>query len=209
MKILIADDHPVVRQGLKAMLAPHADMEVIGDAKDGQEALELARTRDWDVAVVDYSMPGQSGEDLVRRIKQYRPEKPVLVLSMHPEELHAIRVMKAGASGYVNKDSVADELAVAIRKVASGGRYVSPSLAEKLVDGIGKPVERPLHEQLSDREYRVLRLLAAGKPIHEIGKELFLSPSTVSTYRTHILRKLKLSNNADLVRYSVENGLAA
>jgi DNA-binding NarL/FixJ family response regulator len=209
MKVLIADDHPVVRRGLKQILEAHPDMSVVGEAKDGHEAVELARKVDWDVAVVDYSMPGRGGVELVKEIKRHQPNKPVLVLSMHPEELHATQVIKAGGAGYLNKESAADELTVAIKKVARGGKYVSPTLAEKLADELSPGAERPLHETLSDREYRVMWLLASGKQINEIGKEMFLSPSTISTYRLRILRKLKLANNAQLVRYAVKYRLVA
>jgi len=154
-------------------------------------------------------MPGRGGVELVKEIKRHQPNRPVLVLSMHPEELHATQVIKAGGSGYLNKESAAEELAVAIRKVARGGKYVSPALAEKLADELAPGAERPLHETLSDREYRVMWLLASGKQINEIGKEMFLSPSTISTYRLRILRKLKLANNAQLVRYAVKYRLVA
>jgi DNA-binding NarL/FixJ family response regulator len=207
MKILIADDHPVVRRGLKAMLEIHPDITVVAEARNGQEAVDLARALDWDVAIVDYSMPGRSGVDLVKQIKQHKPERPVLVMSMYPEDLHATQVIKAGASGYVSKESATEELAIAVRKVASGGRYVSSALAEKMAEELAAGAARPLHETLSDREYRVLRALAVGKPINEISQDLLLSPSTISTYRTRILRKLNLSSNADLVRYTVENQL--
>ncbi len=209
MKVLIADDHPVVRRGLKHILEANPEMSVVAEAKDGNEAVELARKLDWDVAVVDYSMPGRGGVELVKEIKRHQPNRPVLVLSMHPEELHATQVIKAGGSGYLNKESAADELAVAIKKVARGGKYVSPALAEKLAEELAPGAERPLHETLSDREYRVMWLLASGKQINEIGKEMFLSPSTISTYRLRILRKLKLANNAQLVRYAVKYRLVA
>ncbi len=209
MKVLIADDHPVVRRGLKHILEANPEMSVVAEAKDGNEAVEFARKLDWDVAVVDYSMPGRGGVELVKEIKRHQPNRPVLVLSMHPEELHATQVIKAGGSGYLNKESAADELAIAIKKVARGGKYVSPALAEKLADELAPGAERPLHETLSDREYRVMWLLASGKQINEIGKEMFLSPSTISTYRLRILRKLKLANNAQLVRYAVKYRLVA
>jgi len=204
MKILIADDHPVVRSGLKQILASEHDMQVIGEAKDGREALDLLRKTDWDVAVLDYSMPGRSGVDLVKEIKGEYPDRPVLVLSMHPEEVHATQVIKAGGSGYLNKETASEELTAAIRKVARGGKYISPALAERLAEELSPGAEKPLHETLSDREYRVMWLLASGKQINGIAKEMFLSPSTISTYRLRILRKLKLSNNAQLVRYAVK-----
>ena len=207
MRILIADDHPVVRLGLKQMLSAERDMIVVGEAKNGQEALEMGRTLDWDVAVFDYSMPGRSGVELVKEIKRHHPDRPVLVLSMHPEELHATQVFKAGGSGYLNKESAGAELTAAIRKVAKGGRYVSASLAEKLASELSPGSEKAPHETLSDREYRVMWLLASGKSINRIGQEMILSPSTISTYRTRILRKLGLSNNAQLVHYAITHKL--
>ncbi len=207
MRVLIADDHPVVRHGLKAVLEAHPDITVVGEARNGHEAVEMARDKEWDVAVVDYSMPGQSGVELVKQIKQQRPDRPVLVLSAYPESLHATQVMRAGASGYLNKDSAEAELATAVRKVARGGKYVTAALAERLAEELTTGGERAPHEALSERETRVLRLLATGKPINEISQELCLSPSTVSTYRARILRKLKLRNNAELVRYAMRNPL--
>jgi DNA-binding NarL/FixJ family response regulator len=207
MRILIADDHPVVRTGLKQILAPERDMLVVGEARNGQEALELGRTLDWDVAVLDYSMPGRSGVDLLKEIKRHHPNRPVLVLSMHPEELHATAVFKAGGSGYLNKESASEELTNAIRKVAKGGRYVSVALAEKLAEEISSGRDKEPHELLSDREYRVMWLLATGKSISRIAKEMILSPSTISTYRTRILRKLSLTNNAQLVHYAIKRQL--
>ena len=207
MKVLIADDHPVVRHGLKQILNAHSDVVVVGEAKNGNEALDLARNLDWDVAILDYSMPGRSGLELLGEIKREFPQRPVLVLSMHPEELHARRVLKAGGAGYMNKESASEELATAIRKVMGGGKYVSASLAEKLAVELTPDAQKPPHETLSDREYRVMWLLASGKPINRIAKEMFLSPSTISTYRIRILRKLGVGTNAELVHYAVKHQL--
>jgi len=207
MRILIADDHAVVRRGLKEILASEHDMEVVGEAKNGDEALELVRKLDWDVAVLDFSMPGRSGVELIKEIKRRHPDRPVLVLSMLPEEAHAAQVFKAGGSGYINKESAGEELTAAIRKVANGGKYVSANFAEKLATDLAPDAEKPLHESLSDREYRVMWLLASGKQINQIAAEMFLSPSTISTYRARILKKLKLSDNAGLVRYAVKQQL--
>jgi DNA-binding NarL/FixJ family response regulator len=207
MKVLIADDHPVVRHGLKQILSADSAFVVVGEAKNGNEALELARKLDWDVAILDYSMPGRSGLDLLAEIKREFPQRPVLVLSMHPEELHARRVLKAGGAGYMNKESAGEELVAAIRKVVGGGRYVSASLAEKLAVELAPDAQKLPHETLSDREYRVMWLLASGKPIKQIAKEMFLSPSTISTYRVRILRKLGLATNAALVHYAVKHQL--
>ena len=204
MRILIADDHPVVRRGLRDVLASEADMTVVGEAKTGDEALELACKVEWDVAVLDYSMPGCSGADLVREVKRHYPERPVLVLSILPEDVHAGQVFKAGGAGYINKASASDDLTGAIRKVVSGGKYVSAAFAEKLATELADGGEKPPHDLLSDREYRVMWLIASGKQINEIAGEMSLSPSTVSTYRARILRKLDLSNNAALVRYAVK-----
>ncbi|HEU0290866.1 MAG TPA: response regulator transcription factor [Burkholderiales bacterium] len=207
MKILIADDHPVVRHGLKQILAADSDMTVVGEAKNGIEALELARKVDWDVAILDYSMPGRNGLDVLSEIKREFPQRPVLILSMHPEELHARRVLKAGGAGYMNKDSAGEELTTVLRKVVNGGKYVSPSLAERLAVELTPDAQKPPHETLSDREYRVMWLLASGKPINGIAKEMFLSPSTISTYRIRILRKLGLATNAEMVHYAVKHQL--
>jgi DNA-binding NarL/FixJ family response regulator len=207
MRILIADDHPVVRHGLKQILAAESKLSVVGEAKNGNEALEMARTLDWDVAVVDYSMPGKSGLELLKEIKREYPNRPVLILSMYPEEVHATRVLKAGGAGYLNKASACEELANAIRKVVSGGKYVSPSLAEKMVFELGPDSQKPLHDELSDREYRVMWLLASGKQVKQIAKEMFLSASTISTYRSRIFKKLQLGSNAELVRYAIKHQL--
>ena len=207
VKVLIADDHPVVRQGLKAMLAADPEVDVVAEARDGDEAFDVAHKVDWDVAVLDYSMPGRSGVDLLKEIKRHHPNRPVLVLSMFPEELHATQVFKAGGAGYLNKETAGEELTSAIRKVAKGGRYVSPTLAEKLAAELSPGNEKEPHEMLSDREYRVMWLLASGKSISRIAKEMILSPSTISTYRTRILKKLGLANNAQLVHYAIKNKL--
>ena len=207
MKILIADDHPVVRSGLKQLLSAERDMVVIGEAGNGEEALELVRKLEWDVGILDYSMPGSDGLDLLRQIKLEYPARPVLVLSVHSEDLHAREVLKAGGDGYIGKERSDTHLTDAIRKVARGGKYISPELAEKLAIAIGPNADKPLHEKLSDREYRVMWLIASGKQINQIARDLCISPSTVSTYRTRILDKLGLENNAALVRFAVSHGL--
>lgn len=207
MRILIADDHAVVRRGLKEILASEPDMDLVGEAKNGEEALDLVRRLDWDVAILDFSMPGRSGVELIKEVKRQHPGRPVLVLSMLSEDAHAAQVFKAGGSGYINKESAGEELTAAIRKVANGGKYVSASFAEKLATGLVPGADKPLHESLSDREYRVMWLLASGRPINQIATEMFLSPSTVSTYRARILKKLKLTDNAALVRYAVKQQL--
>ena len=207
MRVLIADDHPVVRQGLKQILMSDPDVVVSGEARDGDEALDLARRVDWDIAIIDFSMPGVHGLDLIGEIKREFPTRPVLVLSMHPEGVHATRVLKAGGAGYLNKESAAQELNTAIKKVASGGKYLSPALSERLALDLALESRKPPHESLSDHEYRIMWLLASGKAIGQIAREMSLSPSTVSTYRTRILKKLGLSSNAELVRYAVSHCL--
>jgi two-component system, NarL family, invasion response regulator UvrY len=204
VRILIADDHPVVRRGLKDIVASELDMTVVGEAGTGDEALEMARELEWDVAVLDYSMPGCSGAELVRELKRQHPGRPVLVLSILPEDVHAGQVFKAGGAGYINKASCNEDLTGAIRKVVDGGKYVSAAFAEKLATELAAGGERPPHDLLSDREYRVMWLIASGKQINEIAAELSLSPSTISTYRARILRKLALTNNAALVRYAIK-----
>jgi two-component system, NarL family, invasion response regulator UvrY len=207
MRILIADDHPIVRHGVRQVLAEDPEMEVVGEAKDGDEALRLARALQWDVAVMDFSMPGRSGFDLLGDLRREFPGRPVIVLSIHAEQLHAARVLKAGGAGYLNKSSAPQELARAVRKVAAGGRYVSAALAELLASDLASDAAGPPHEQLSDREYRVMWLLASGRQINQIARELLLRPSTVSTYRTRVFRKLRLRNNAELVQYAVRHQL--
>jgi DNA-binding NarL/FixJ family response regulator len=182
-------------------------MQVVAEAKDGDEALRLAREVQWDVAILDFSMPGRSGFDLLGDLRREFPRHPVIILSIHTEQMHAARILRAGGAGYLNKASAPQELVRAVRKVAGGGRYVSPALAELLATGLAGDSARPLHEQLSDREYRVMWLLASGRQIHEIAKEMLLRPSTVSTYRTRVFQKLRLRNNAELVQYAVRNQL--
>ena len=207
MKILIADDHTVVRQGLKQILAAEPDMVVVGEAKNVAETLEVAHNLDWDVLILDYSMPGGNGLRVLKQIRQSYPRRPILILSMHPEDAIAVSALRAGAAGYINKECASDELTVAIRKAISGKKYVSPSLAEKLAVEIEEGSEGLPHEALSDREYRVMWMIASGKSITNIAEELFLSPNTISTYRIRILKKLKLENNAELVRYAIKHGL--
>lgn len=207
MNIIIADDHTVVRQGLKQILAAETDMRVVGEAKDFGETLEVVGRLDWDVLVLDYSMPGGNGLRVLKEIKQAYPRRPVLILSMHPEDAIAISALRAGAAGYIGKECASEELTVAIRKAVSGKKYVSASLAEKLALELEAGSEGLPHEALSDREYRVMWMMASGKSITHIAEELSLSPNTVSTYRVRILKKLKVETNADLVRYAVKHGL--
>jgi len=207
MRILIADDHPVVRQGLRQMLAAEADLHVVGEAKDGHEVIDLAKRLEWDVAVLDYNMPGKAGIDLVKDLRQRYPERRVLVLSMYPEDRYAMRVLKAGAAGYLTKETAPQELVNALRKVANGGRYVSPALGERLASDLADGSDKPLHETLSDREYQIMWLIASGKTVGDIAIQLFLSPNTVSTYRVRVLRKMNVRNNAELMKYAIHHQL--
>jgi DNA-binding NarL/FixJ family response regulator len=207
MNVVIADDHPLVRQGLKQLLAAEPDMRVVGEAKNAGETLELVRDLQWDVLILDYSMPGGNGLVVLKEIKRAYPRRPVLILSMHPEDAIAIAVLRAGAAGYINKESASEELPMAIRKAVGGGKYVSASLAEMLALDLEDGAHVRPHESLSDREYRVMWMLASGMSVTKIADELDLSPNTVSTYRIRILKKLKLENNADLVRYAIKHRL--
>ena len=207
IRALIADDHAVVRQGLKLILGDTPEMVVAGEATNGQEVLDKVRAETWDIVVLDISMPDRSGLDILKQLRSERPKLPVLVLSMYSEDQYARRVLKAGAAGYVTKDTAADELVRAIRKVVSGGRYVSSFLAEKLAFEIGTDSSRLPHEILSDREFQVLRLIATGKSVTEIAAQLCLSVKTVSTYRARTLEKMNLGTNAELIHYAMQNHL--
>lgn len=206
-RILIADDHTLVREGLKQILAATPGFKVAGEAMDGDQALARVRNEDYDLALLDMSMPGLSGIDLIKRLKLERPKLKILVLSMHGEQQYAVRAFKAGASGYLTKDSAADQLVAAIQKIASGGVYISPAAAEQLAMGaIGDTAELP-HKALSDREFEVFRLLVAGTSITDIADGLHLSVKTVSTHKTRILQKMNMASTAELVRYAVEHKL--
>ena len=208
LRVLIADDHPVVRQGLKQMLSTEAHLAIAGEASTGEETVELCAQEAWEVAVVDYNMPGKGGVELVKELRRRFPQRPVLVLSMYPEDQYAMRVLKAGAAGYLTKESAAEELVNAIRKVAKGGRFVSATLGERLAQELAGGEAQPLHRKLSDREYQIMWMIASGKTISEIAQQLFLSPNTISTYRARILEKLELKNNAELMRYAIRHQLA-
>jgi two-component system, NarL family, invasion response regulator UvrY len=207
MKILITDDHAVVRQGLKQILLEEFTRAEFGEATNAQEAIERVWKENWDVVVLDITMPGRSGLEVLKEIKKSRPKLPVLVLSMHPEDQFAVRILKIGASGYMTKESAPNELVGAVKKVMAGGRYVSPSLAEKMASYLAIDVHTPPHERLSDREFLVLRLIASGKTPTAIAKELALSVKTISTYRMRILEKMNMANNAELTHYAIQNQL--
>lgn len=207
MKVLIADDHAVVREGVKHILNENFRDVIVGEAATGQDVLELVRERTWDVVILDLTMPDRSGLDILADLKAAYPGLPILVLSMHSEEQYAIRVLKTGASGYLIKLSASDELIHAIHKVVAGGKYVSAELAEKLAFYLDRGTQGPLHETLSDREFQVLVLIAAGKTVSQIARELSRSVNTISTHRTRILEKLGLKTTTDLIRYAIEHKL--
>ncbi len=207
IKILIADDHSIVREGLKQIVAESAEMVVQGEAVNGQQVLDLVQKADYDLVLLDIAMPGRGGIDTLKQLKIDRPEIPVLILSMHPEDQYAVRAIKAGASGYLTKESAPEELIGAIKKVALGGKYVSADLAEKLVENLGKDVEKPDHTILSDREYQVMAMIATGRTVTEIGDELSLSVKTISTNRARALKKMNMKNNAEFTYYAIKQGL--
>ena len=207
IKILIADDHAIVREGLKQILAETSDMVVGGEATNGQEVLEHVRREDWDLVLLDLAMPGKDGLETLKELKLEKPKLPVLVLSIYPEEQYAVRLLKAGAAGYLTKESAPEELIAAIRKVSQKGKYISSSLAEKLAFYLEAGAEKPLQEMLSDREYKVMLMIASGKTVKEIAYEMFLSIKTVSTYRVRALNKMGMNNNAEFTYYAVKHGL--
>jgi DNA-binding NarL/FixJ family response regulator len=208
MRILIADDHAILRKGLKEILLEEYPFSEIEEASDADSLFKKAITGQWDVIITDISMPGRSGLDALHDIKQHSPKTPVLVLSIYPEDQYATRVLKAGASGYINKDAAPTELVNAVEKVLQGRKYITPSIAEKLANDLNKETDKPLHELLTDREFDVMKLLASGIPILEIASQLSLSPTTISTYRARILEKMGLKSNAELTKYALHNGLA-
>jgi two-component system invasion response regulator UvrY len=207
MRILIADDHAVVRHGLKQILADEFKRAEFGEARNGQEVLNKVWKEKWDVVILDITMPGRGGLEILKEVKKARPKIPVLVLSMHPEDQFAVRVLKAGASGYMTKESAPEQLVEAIRKIVAGGRHISPSLAEIMAAYLTVKTEKPPHELLSNREFQVLRQIASGRTVSEIARELSLSVRTVSTYRTRILEKMGLKTNAELTHYAFQNQL--
>lgn len=207
IRVLLADDHAIVRAGLKEILTDAGDITVAGEAANGQEVMARIRAEDYDVAVLDMSMPGRAGIELIKQVKDEKPRLRVLVLTMHSEEQYAVRALKAGASGYLTKDSAAEQLVAAIRRIAAGGAYVSPETAERLVLDAAPRTEAAPHTLLSDREFQVLQLIAGGRTVGEIAKRLSLSVKTVSTHKTRILHKMGLSNQAELIRYALEHKL--
>ncbi|MGD0361149.1 MAG: response regulator transcription factor [Bryobacteraceae bacterium] len=207
IRILIADDHAILRRGLREILAGEMETALCGEAKDANEVMAKIQAEEWDLVILDITMPGRSGLDVLRDLKAERAKLPVLVLSMHPEDQYAKRLLRAGASGYMNKESAPEELIKAVRKVLAGGRYVSAALGEKLAGDLSEDAGRPIHEALSHREFEVLRMLAAGKTVTQIAEELHLGATTVSTYRARILEKMKMNTTAELMHYALHNGL--
>jgi DNA-binding NarL/FixJ family response regulator len=207
IRIAIADDHAIVRQGLRQILAAHGDFEVIGEAANHGEVMQLLRKETFDVLLLDIAMPGKNGIDTLKQVRLERPKLPVLMLSMYPEDQYAFRALKAGASGYLTKMTAADQLVDAIRTITRGRKYITPELAESLAESFDRDTEIEPHSLLSDREFQTLKLIATGKPLAQIGAELALSPKTVSVYRARLLAKLGLHTNADLTRYAIEHKL--
>jgi DNA-binding NarL/FixJ family response regulator len=206
IKVIIVDDHPVVRRGLKQIIEDEPDMEVAGEAKNAGECFSLVRKTDCTLVLLDITLPDGSGFDVLKQLKYEHPDIPILILSVHPEDQYGLRFIKAGASGYLMKEGAPEELVKAIRKVSAGGKYVSASLAEKLVSYLGA-FDKPPHENLSNREFQILCMIAHGKSLKSIAGELCVSDKTVSTYRSRIMEKMKMSANSDLTRYALENHL--
>ncbi|OIR11436.1 response regulator UvrY [mine drainage metagenome] len=207
IKVLIADDHALIRKGLKQLLDDTDDMRVIGEAENGMQAIRMVEETAYDVVLLDISMPDKHGVDVLKQLRANRPQLPVLMLSMHPEEQYALRSMKAGAAGYLNKQSAPLQLVTAIRQVASGKKYISTELAEQLANGLSQGYQELLHQTLSNREYQTLCLMASGKKLSEMAEIMSLSPKTVSVYRSRLLEKMKLKNNAEAIHYAISNHL--
>lgn len=207
LNILIADDHAVVRRGLKAILADEFTEVSFGEAENAPQVLSLVRRQPWDIVVLDISLPGRSGLEVLKEIKHEYPKLPVLILSMHPEEQFAIRTLKAGAAGYLTKENAPEQLVQAVRKVLAGGKYVSARLVEQFAVTLAADSLRPPHEFLSDREYQIMLMIASGKTVTEIAKELSLSVKTISTYRARVLDKMGMHNSAELTHYAISNQL--
>jgi two-component system, NarL family, invasion response regulator UvrY len=207
IRILIADDHPIVRMGLKQVIAETSDMSVVDEATDGQQVLDKVSNNNFDVVLLDITMPGSSGFDILKKLKNIRSKLPVLVLSIHPESQYGLRMLQVGASGYLTKDRAPNELIDAIRKVARGGKYITSSLAEILANNYTVDSTGPVHELLSNREFEILRMIVLGKTVKDIARELSLSVKTVSTYRSRIFTKMEMKTNAELIYYAINNNL--
>ena len=207
LRILIADDHAIVREGIKQILAEIPEKVTTDEATNGQEVIRKVWDNNYDLVLLDISMPGRGGLDVLKQLKSEKPALKILILSMHPEEQYAIRALKAGASGYLTKESTPHELTKAIKKVSIGKKYVSASLAETLASHLETTVEKPLHETLSNREFEVMCMIASGKTVKETAEDLSLSVKTISTYRTRILGKMNMKNNAQITHYTIQNRL--
>ena len=207
IRILIADDHAIVRKGLKQLLLEQYPTAQIGETSDAEDLISKVMKQDWDVVICDMSMPGRSGLEALQQIREIAPKLPVLIMSMYPEDQYAIRVLKAGGSGYLGKETIHDDLVKAIEMVMIGRKFITPSIAEKLADALDTDINRPPHQDLSNREFDVFKLLATGKSISEIASQLTLSTTTVSTYRARVLTKMNMRTNAELTRYALENNL--
>lgn len=207
LKILIADDHAVVRKGLKQILLEQYPSAVIGEVANAEMLISSTLNEKWDIVICDMSMPGRTGLDALNQIKQSSPQLPVLIMSMYPEDQYAVRVLKAGASGFLGKETIHDDIVKAIETVRIGKKFITPEIAEKLADALDVGVQQPLHETLSDREFEVFKLLSSGKSVTEIGEQLFLSATTISTYRSRIMEKMNMRSNTDLTRYALEKGI--
>jgi DNA-binding NarL/FixJ family response regulator len=207
IRVVVADDHTIVREGLKQVLASAAEIAVVGEAKDGHEVMQRVRELDFDVLLLDMSMPGKSGIELIKQVRSEKPKLRVLILSMHQEQQYAVRAIKAGASGYLTKDSASTQLVSAIRKVAGGGAYITDSVAQQLALGAMSQADGPPHGALSDREFQVFRMLVSGKAVSDIGRELNLSVKTVSTHKARIMEKMSMSNPAELIHYAIRHRL--
>lgn len=207
IKVLIADDHAIVRQGLKQILADISDMEIFGEAASGDEALKFIRREGWNVMLLDIAMPGKNVMELIKLAKHQSPQLPILILSMYPEEQYAIRMLRAGADGYLTKESAPEQLVAAIRKVAKGGKYISSTMTEKLIAELNTNQEIPLHTTLTDREFQVFYGICEGKSITDIAQQMALSVKTISTYRTRLMKKMNMSKNAEIIHYAFKNDL--
>lgn len=207
LKILIADDHAIVRKGLKQILLEKYPTAIIGEAETADVLIASTVKKKWDIVICDMSMPGRSGLDALYHIKQSIPQLPVLIMSMHPEDQYAVRVLKAGAAGFLGKETIHDDIVRAIETVRLGKKFITPEIAEKLADALDIGIQQALHETLSDREFEVFKLLSSGKSVSEIGEQLSLSATTISTYRSRIMEKMNMRSNSDLTRYALEKGI--
>jgi two-component system invasion response regulator UvrY len=207
LKILVVDDHPVVRQGIMRIIEETQDMKVTGEAQNGTEAVKKLKEQDYDLILLDISMPGSDGLDIIREIKKLKPDVPVLILTIHPEKYYGLRMLQAGASGYLTKQNAPYELIEAIRKVSQGGMYISNSLAQLLVASKKSGEGKPGHEKLSDREYQVMYMIASGKKVKTIAEELCISVKTIHVHRRHVLEKLDMTSNAEIIHYAIQNGM--